>query len=87
MAQDKNTTGVAILGSTGSIGRSTLDVIARNPDRFNVVALSAHQSIDLLLQQVIQFKPQYVVVTDTAAAAIFKAQLKDITHAPPATLC
>ena len=82
MAQDKNTTGVAILGSTGSIGRSTLDVIARNPDRFNVVALSAHQSIDLLLQQVIQFKPQYVVVTDTAAAAIFKAQLKDITHAP-----
>ncbi len=82
MAQDKNTTGVAILGSTGSIGRSTLDVIARNPDRFKVVALSAHQSIDLLLQQVIQFKPQYVVVTDAAAAATFKVQLKDIADSP-----
>jgi len=82
MAQDKNTTGVAILGSTGSIGRSTLDVIARNPDRFKVVALSAHQSIDLLLQQVIQFKPQYVVVTDAAAAATFKVQLKGIADSP-----
>ena len=82
MAQDKNTTGVAILGSTGSIGRSTLDVIACNPDRFKVVALSAHQSIDLLLQQVIQFKPQYVVVTDAAAAATFKVQLKGIADSP-----
>lgn len=82
MTQDKNTTGVAILGSTGSVGRSTLDVIARNPDRFNVVALSAHQSIELLLQQVIQFKPEYVVVTDAAAAATFKAQLNGMSDAP-----
>ena len=82
MAADKNITGVAILGSTGSVGRSTLAVIARNPDRFNVVALSAHQSIYLLLQQVIQFRPEYVVVTNAAAAVRFKAQLKDIANAP-----
>ena len=82
MAADKNKTGVAILGSTGSVGRSTLAVIARNPDRFKVVALSAHQSIDLLLQQVIQFRPEYVVVTNAAAAVRFKAQLKDIANAP-----
>ena len=82
MAADKNITGVAILGSTGSVGRSTLEVIARNPDRFKVVALSAHQSIDLLLQQVIQFRPEYVVVTNAAAAVRFKAQLKDIANAP-----
>ena len=82
MAADKNITGVAILGSTGSVGRSTLAVIARNPDRFKVVALSAHQSIDLLLQQVIQFRPEYVVVTNAAAAVRFKAQLKDIANAP-----
>ena len=82
MAPQEKITGVAILGSTGSVGRSTLEVIACNPERFNVIALSAHQSIDLLLQQVIQFKPQYVVVTDAVAAAKFSLKLKNLSDSP-----
>ena len=42
---------LVILGSTGSVGTSTLDVVARHPDRFEVVGLSAYQRVDLLLQQ------------------------------------
>ncbi|RXZ39080.1 1-deoxy-D-xylulose-5-phosphate reductoisomerase [Oxalobacteraceae bacterium CAVE-383] len=59
---------VAILGSTGSIGVSTLDVLARHPDLFEVYALTAHTSVDTLLQQCRQFQPQVAVVGDAAAA-------------------
>ena len=53
---------IAILGSTGSIGVSTLDVIARHPDRFDVFALSASTQIDLMLRQCVQFKPAFAVM-------------------------
>ncbi len=53
---------VAVLGSTGSIGVSTLDVIARHPQRFEVFALSAATRIDLMLQQCVQFKPVFAVM-------------------------
>lgn len=53
---------IAILGSTGSIGVSTLDVIARHPDRFEVFALSASTRTDLMLQQCVQFKPAFAVM-------------------------
>lgn len=53
---------IAILGSTGSIGVSTLDVIARHPDRFEVFALSASTQIDLMLRQCVQFKPAFAVM-------------------------
>jgi 1-deoxy-D-xylulose-5-phosphate reductoisomerase len=59
---------VTILGSTGSIGKNTLDVIARHPDRFEVFALSASTNVDLMAEQVAQFKPQRVVMADPAAA-------------------
>ena len=52
--------GVAILGSTGSIGRSTLHVLARQRDRFRVAALTAHSNADLLDQQVADWRPAYV---------------------------
>jgi 1-deoxy-D-xylulose-5-phosphate reductoisomerase len=52
--------GIAILGSTGSIGTTALRVIARQPDRFRVVALTAHSNASLLRQQVREFKPSYV---------------------------
>jgi 1-deoxy-D-xylulose-5-phosphate reductoisomerase len=53
---------IAILGSTGSIGISTLDVIARHPERFSVFALSASTQVDLMLQQCVQFKPEFAVM-------------------------
>ncbi len=56
--------GVAVLGSTGSIGLSTLDVIARHPDRFRVVALSAYRQTEALWQQVRHWQPPYAVVAD-----------------------
>ena len=58
---------VTVLGSTGSVGANTLDVIARHPDRFEVFALSANTQVDLMLQQCAQFKPQFAVMADEAA--------------------
>jgi 1-deoxy-D-xylulose-5-phosphate reductoisomerase len=60
---------IVILGSTGSIGVSTLDVIARHTERFEVVALSAHRNIRKLAEQCAKFNPRYAVVSDKAAAA------------------
>ncbi len=54
------TTGIAILGSTGSIGRSTLEVVARHRDRFRVVALTAHSNAELLRAQAGQWHPSYI---------------------------
>ena len=51
-----------VLGATGSIGVSTLDVVARHPERFEVVALSGHRQVELLAAQCRQFRPKYVVV-------------------------
>jgi 1-deoxy-D-xylulose-5-phosphate reductoisomerase len=53
---------VTVLGSTGSIGTSTLDVMARHPDRFEVFALSAATRVDLMLQQCVRFKPRFAVM-------------------------
>ncbi len=64
---------VTILGSTGSIGQSTLDVIARHPDRFSVYALSAHSRIDLLAKQAVGTGAAVVVLPDDAAAVRFRA--------------
>ena len=58
---------VAVLGSTGSVGTSTLDVIARHPDRFQVVALSASTQVDAMLEQVAKFRPRYAVMADESA--------------------
>ena len=61
-------TRVAILGSTGSIGRQTLDVIRAHPERFEVVGLAAWSNIDLLAQQVAEFSPATSVATTRRAA-------------------
>ena len=52
--------GLCILGATGSIGVSTLDVVARHPEKYRVVALTANTNIDVLFEQCLQHKPQYV---------------------------
>ncbi|MDP2708004.1 MAG: 1-deoxy-D-xylulose-5-phosphate reductoisomerase [Burkholderiales bacterium] len=67
---------VVILGSTGSVGSSTLDVIARHPERFKVVALTAHRQIDALFNQCIEFQPQYAVVGDARRAEQLLARLR-----------
>ena len=67
---------LAILGSTGSIGVNTLDVVARHPDRFQVVALTAHRQIDLLFQQCVEFRPQYAVLDSPQAADDLRARLR-----------
>lgn len=59
---------ITILGSTGSIGVSTLDVIVRHPDRYSVFALTAHTRVDVLLAQCKTFAPRYAVVVDAALA-------------------
>ncbi len=53
-----------ILGSTGSIGRQTLDVVRKHQDAFKIIGLSAHQNVDLLAEQINEFKPKAVVVSD-----------------------
>lgn len=55
---------IAILGSTGSIGKQTLEVVAEHPDQFSVYAITAHRSADLLIEQARQFKPEVVVIVD-----------------------
>jgi 1-deoxy-D-xylulose-5-phosphate reductoisomerase len=59
---------IAILGSTGSIGVSTLDVVARHPERFEVVALCARSNAQKLAEQCIRFRPRYAVMIEPAAA-------------------
>jgi 1-deoxy-D-xylulose-5-phosphate reductoisomerase len=66
---------LAILGSTGSIGVSTLDVVARHPDRYEVVGLSAFRRVDELLAQCERFRPRIAVVPGDAEAAALRAGL------------
>src|SRR3970282_1403387 len=67
---------VVILGSTGSVGSSTLEVIARHPGRFKVVALTAHRQIDALFDQCIASQPQYAVVGEARSAEQLLAKLR-----------
>ena len=59
---------LTILGSTGSIGASTLDVVARHPDRFQVVALTANSNAEKMLEQCRRFQPRYAVMLDETSA-------------------
>jgi 1-deoxy-D-xylulose-5-phosphate reductoisomerase len=67
---------VCVLGSTGSIGVSTLDVIARHPQQFEVFALTARESVATMLEQCRQFQPRYAVMLEPESAAQLQAQLK-----------
>ena len=59
---------ISLLGATGSIGVSTLDVIARHPDKYRIYALTAHTQVDKLAAQCQQFNPKFAVVGDAASA-------------------
>lgn len=67
---------VTVLGSTGSIGISTLDVLARHPDRYSVYALTANTSVDELFAQVMAFAPRYAVLREEAVAGAFAERLR-----------
>lgn len=66
---------ISILGSTGSIGTQTLDVVRKNRDKFEVVAISANSSINLLLEQIKEFKPKYVAVYNENSAKELKEMI------------
>lgn len=68
---------ITLLGSTGSIGRQTLDIIALHPDKFTVYALTARKNHKVMLEQCLVFKPVYAVMTDHAAAKILEANLRE----------
>ena len=67
---------ICLLGSTGSIGLSTLDVLRLNQNKYSVVALTANKNIERLLEQCIEFKPTYAVVVDQDLAEVFNKKIE-----------
>ncbi len=68
--------GITVLGSTGSIGLSTLDVIARHPQRYRVVALTANTGVERMVEQCRTFLPRYAVMADESAASQLEVRLR-----------
>lgn len=82
--------GIVVLGATGSVGANTLDVVARHPERYRVVALSGNRQVERLFEQALQFRPAYVVTGDAASADTLRARLAEagvnaeVLHGPAA---
>ncbi len=70
---------IALLGSSGSIGRSTLDVVRQHPEELNILALAANSNIDLLIEQFREFRPQYICLVETKLYRELKERLKNET--------
>jgi len=79
--------GICILGATGSIGVSTLDVIKRHSDLYRVVALTANTNIETLYAQCLEFKPDYAVVVNEQKYAEFKAKIAHTAISEITVLC
>ena len=69
---------LCILGSTGSIGTQTLDIVRAYPDRYSVYAICAHRSIDKLIEQAREFKPEVVCIADESLYEPLKTALADL---------
>lgn len=69
---------IAILGSTGSIGSQTLDVVRQHPQAFSVYALTAHRSVELLIQQALEFNPAVVCIADETCYPRLRDALSDL---------
>jgi 1-deoxy-D-xylulose-5-phosphate reductoisomerase len=85
---------IAILGSTGSIGRNTLSVVESYPERFEVATLAAGKNVELALEQALRWKPQIVSVAEEADADALRAQLRasglteiEVVHGSAGTIC
>jgi 1-deoxy-D-xylulose-5-phosphate reductoisomerase len=74
---DKQAKGITILGATGSIGTSTLDVISRHPERYRVVALTANRDVDTLARQCAEFHPRFAVMAEPDAAERLRRRLHE----------
>ncbi|MCU0735828.1 MAG: 1-deoxy-D-xylulose-5-phosphate reductoisomerase [Methylotetracoccus sp.] len=68
---------LCVLGSTGSIGVSTLDVVSRHRDKFRVIALTANNNVDRLFEQCVAHQPRYAVVIDSDQASVLRACLRE----------
>ena len=64
---------LTILGSTGSVGVSTLDVVSKHPDRFHIIALTANNNFKKMLEQCCYFRPRYAVMLDQTGAEKLRA--------------
>ena len=69
---------IVLFGSTGSVGRNTLDVVAEFPERFEIVGLAAHSNTDLLIQQIRRFQPQFIAVSNLEAASRLRMEVSDV---------
>lgn len=68
---------IAILGSTGSIGKQTIEVVEKNPDKFKIIALTANNNFKLLIKQAEKIKPKYVIIANKKHYSAVKNALKD----------
>ncbi|HEY9885504.1 MAG TPA: 1-deoxy-D-xylulose-5-phosphate reductoisomerase [Thermosynechococcaceae cyanobacterium] len=73
---------ISLLGSTGSIGTQTLDIVAQHPDQFRIVGLAAGRNVALLAQQIRQFRPAIVALCDTDLLPDLKAAIADLDPQP-----
>ncbi|MDY6910269.1 MAG: 1-deoxy-D-xylulose-5-phosphate reductoisomerase, partial [Thermodesulfobacteriota bacterium] len=79
---NRTVTKLSVLGSTGSIGRNTLEVVRQFPERFQVVGLAAGCNVDLLKQQIDRFRPAVAAVRDEAAADMLARLFGGSKHRP-----
>jgi 1-deoxy-D-xylulose-5-phosphate reductoisomerase len=73
---------ITLLGSTGSIGTQTLDIVDRNPDKFRIVGLAAGNNVEMLAQQVLKFRPEIVAICNEAKLPELKAALSTLDYRP-----
>ncbi|WP_295615390.1 1-deoxy-D-xylulose-5-phosphate reductoisomerase [Chamaesiphon sp. GL140_3_metabinner_50] len=73
---------ITLLGSTGSIGTQTLDIVENNPDKFRIVGLAAGSNVEMLARQVRQFRPEIVAIGNEAKLAELKAAIADLDYRP-----
>lgn len=73
---------ITLLGSTGSIGTQTLDILAQYPEQFRLVGLAARRNVDLLAQQVRQFRPQIVAICDASQLPALQEAIADLDPQP-----
>ena len=85
-SSDSGRQGVCILGSTGTIGVNTLDVINRHPEKYKIIALTANQADEKLFQQCVEFNPQYAVMVNEGAAQRLKTKI-DSANVDTEVLC
>ena len=69
---------IIILGSTGSIGIQTIDIIRNNPDKFNLVGISCNSNIEILREQIEEFKPKVVAIVDEDRARLIKSEFDNL---------